>query len=65
MKITKQRLKEIIRDELVKEQGVGTEDREQSAFIDFVHDNRLSKEDLAAIQTQIGMLLQDPSVPAS
>jgi hypothetical protein len=63
MKITKQRLKEIIKEEIMKEEEVA--DREQSAFIEFVHDNRLSKEDLEAIQTQIGMLLQDPSVPDS
>jgi len=60
MKITKQRLREIIREELVKEE---IPDREQSAFVDFVHDNRLSKEDLRAIQTQIALLLDDPSVP--
>ncbi len=63
MKITKQRLKEIIKEEIMKEEEAL--DREQNAFIEFVHDNRLSKEDLEAIQTQIGMLLQDPSVPAS
>ena len=63
MKITKQRLREIIHEEIVKEEEAM--DREQGAFIDFVHDNRLSKEDLEAIQTQIGMLLQDPSVPDS
>jgi len=63
MKITKQRLREIIHEEIVKEEEAM--DREQSAFIDFVHDNRLSKEDLEAIQTQIGMLLQDPSIPDS
>jgi|10_taG_2_1085330.scaffolds.fasta_scaffold72416_2 hypothetical protein len=63
MKITKQRLREIIHEEIVKEEE--SMDREQGAFIDFVHDNRLSKEDLEAIQTQIGMLLQDPSVPDS
>ena len=62
MKITKQRLREIIHEEIIKEEA---EDREQSAFIEFVNDNRLSKEDLQAIQTQIQMLLEDPSIPDS
>ena len=62
MKITKQRLREIIHEEIIKEEA---EDREQGAFIEFVNDNRLSKEDLQAIQTQIQMLLEDPSIPDS
>jgi hypothetical protein len=62
MKITKQRLREIIHEEIIKEEE---EDPEQNAFIEFVNDNRLSKEDLAAIQTQIAMLLKDPSIPDS
>ena len=62
MKITKQRLREIIHEEIIKEEA---EDREQGAFIEFVNDNRLSKEDLQAIQTQIEMLLGDPSIPDS
>jgi hypothetical protein len=63
MKITKQRLKEIIREELVTEEA--GQDRELEAFIEFVHDNRLSMEDLAAIQNHVAMLLKDPKLPAT
>ena len=63
MKITKQRLKEIIREEILKE--AEPEDREQAAFRDFVHANNLSEEDLRAIQILIPMLLDDPNTPES
>jgi len=66
MKITKQRLKEIIREEIIREEilkEAEPEDREQSAFRDFVHGKTLSKEDLRAIQTQIALLLDDPATP--
>ena len=66
MKLTKQFLRQLVKEELEAAQIQEVEivaDPQQQAFLDFAKEQNLSKADLVVIQGQIAMLMGDPTTP--